>query len=47
MLPREEQVKLVASFEDLYKMPNGGLTIEKSADKACIKSGDTVTDRFV
>ncbi len=41
------QTNLLKGFEDLYKMTNGGLTLEKYADKSCIRPGDTVTYRFV
>ncbi|MFB3764526.1 MAG: hypothetical protein ACE14P_04680 [Methanotrichaceae archaeon] len=41
------QSNLFKGYEDLYKMKCGGLTIEKSADRAVILSGEKVTYTYV
>lgn len=38
---------LLKSYEDLFKMKHGGISIEKSVDKAVIDSGETVTYTYV
>jgi hypothetical protein len=38
---------LLKNYEDLYKMVNGGLTLEKYVDKKIVVSGETVTYRYV
>jgi hypothetical protein len=37
---------LLKSFEELFKKKNGGISIEKSANKAVIQKGETVTYKY-